>query len=80
MARKNKKQVEEVISETTEPQEEPIAETQPEPTAEQPRKHGPIDYVEKAIQLLEAEKPCENYHTALKMLMGAKIFIKKEVG
>lgn len=61
-------------------QTETVAEVATETPTEAPKKRGPIDYVEKAIQLLEAEKPCENYHTAIKMLMGAKIFIKKEVG
>lgn len=64
-------------------QTETVAEVATETPTEAPKKRGPIDYVEKAIQLLEGEQEeCYrgNYHTALKMLMGAKIFIKKEVG
>lgn len=61
-------------------QTETVAEVATETPTEAPKKRGPIDYVEKAIQLLEAERTCENYQTALKMLVGAKIFIKKEVG
>jgi len=44
------------------------------------KKYGPIDYVEKAIQLLEAEPACHEYETALKMLDGARIFINKKGG
>ena len=52
-----------------------------EPAEEAPKKkYGPIDYVEKAIQLLEAEPACHEYETALKMLDGARIFINKKGG
>lgn len=64
-------------------QTETVAEVATETPTEAPKKRGPIDYVEKAIQLLEGEQEeryRENYQTALKMLMGAKIFIQKEVG
>lgn len=64
-------------------QTETVAEFAAETPTEAPKKRGPIDYVEKAIQLLEGEQEERyrgNYHTALKMLTGAKIFIKKEVG
>lgn len=59
---------------------------EPEEPAEEPaeeapkKKYGPIDYVEKAIQLLEAEPACHEYETALKMLDGARIFINKKGG
>lgn len=63
-------------------QTETVAEVAAETPTEAPKKRGPIDYVEKAIQLLEGEQEeryRENYHTALKMLAGAKIFIRKEL-
>lgn len=79
--KKEEKKVEEAQELTEETPVTPEAtETVPEAEPEPKKKYGPIDYVEKAIQLLEAEKPCENYTTALKMLVGAQIFIKKEVG
>lgn len=92
MATKNTKKEETLEQETpkidvtevpeTKQAEEAAEAVNEETTAEEApkKKYGPIDYVEKAIQLLKAEKPCENYTTALKMLDGAQIFIKKEVG
>lgn len=63
-------------------QTETVAEVATETPTEAPKKRGPIDYVEKAIQLLEGEQEEHyrgNYHTALKMLAGSKIFIRKEL-
>jgi hypothetical protein len=50
---------------------------------EQKKQHGPLDYINKAIELVEAKNASENcmeYRVAITALNEAKMFISKKGG
>jgi hypothetical protein len=64
--------------------EVPEAPEAPEtPVKEEPKKHDPLDYINKAIELVEAKNAAENcmeYRVAITALNEAKMFISKKGG
>lgn len=61
-----------------------VAEVEEAPVKEEPKKqHGPLDYINKAIELVEAKNAAENcmeYRVAITALNEAKMFITKKGG
>lgn len=72
-----------VAQEVAEVPEAPEAEVDEAPVKEEPKKHGPLDYIAKAIELTEAlksENDCREYQVAITALKEAKMFISKKGG
>lgn len=60
-----------------------VAEVPETPVKEEPKKHGPLDYIAKAIELTEAlksENDCREYQVAITALKEAQMFISKKGG
>ena len=72
-----------VAQEVAEVPEAPEAEVAEAPVKEEPKKHGPLDYIAKAIELTEAlksENDCREYQVAITALKEAHMFISKKGG
>ena len=72
-----------VAQEVAEVPEAPEAEVAEAPVKEEPKKHGPLDYIAKAIELTEAlksENDCREYQVAITALKEAQMFISKKGG
>lgn len=60
-----------------------VAEVPETPVKAEPKKRGPLDYINKAIELVEAKNAAENcmeYRVAITALNEAKMFISKKGG
>ena len=72
-----------VAQEVAEVPETPESEVTESSVNEEPKKHGPLDYIAKAIELTEALKSkndCREYQVAITALKEAQMFISKKGG
>lgn len=83
MTTKKKTEPVQEAPEVAEVPEVPEAEVPETPVKEEPKKHGPLDYIAKAIELTEAlksENDCREYQVAITALKEAQMFISKKGG